>query len=280
MRRHEVIGGGGVGLHARDWGDASAPAILFVHGWSQHHLSWMKQTASSLAERFRLVAFDLRGHGASDKPAEAAPYTTSRLWAEDVRAMIEGLDLRAPVLVGWSMGTQVICDYLRAFGDRMIAGLSFVGGSVSTSADREMVEQGRIKHAASGIGMTSRDEPTALSATVEFLKSCTAAPLSKRDLAVMTGFNTLCPAPVRRHMLGRDEDYRPDLNRVTRPCLITYGEADRVCLPELALEAKVAIPHAQVSAYPGAGHCPFWEQPERFNRELAEFAARAQGAMA
>ncbi|MEM7239437.1 MAG: alpha/beta hydrolase, partial [Pseudomonadota bacterium] len=166
--------------------------------------------------------------------------------------------------------------YLRAFGDRMIAGISFVGGSVCTGTDREMIDAGKIKHAATGIGMTSTDEPTTVSATVDFLKSCTAAPLSKRDLATMTGFNMLCPAAVRRHMLTRDEDYRPDLNRVTKPCLITYGEADRVCLPELALEAKAALPHAQVSAFAGAGHCPFWEQSERFNRELAAFAAKAQ----
>ena len=68
MKLHSVIGGGGVKLHVREWGESSAPAILLIHGWSQNHLCWRKQYESELAEEFRLVAFDLRGHGMSDAP--------------------------------------------------------------------------------------------------------------------------------------------------------------------------------------------------------------------
>ncbi|MEM7176787.1 MAG: alpha/beta hydrolase [Pseudomonadota bacterium] len=277
MTPHWIQGGGGITLHVREWGPAQAPAILLVHGWSQHHMSWMKQTTSPLVDRFRIVAPDMRGHGASDKPMDAAAYTDGRLWAEDLRAICHVLELKSPVMVGWSYGVQAVCDYLRTFGDDRVAGISFVGGSVSTGSERTAVEEGRIKPVATGVQMTSDDQATALAGTVAFLRACTAAPVSKKDLALMTGFNMLCPVEIRRHMLMRDEDYRPDLNRVTKPCLITYGEADRVCLPELALEAKTAIGHAEISAYPGAGHCPFWERPDRFNAELAAFATRAQG---
>ena len=65
-----VIGGGGTRLHVREWGRRDAPPILFVHGWSQHHLAFRRQFESALADEFRLVAFDLRGHGMSAAPGD------------------------------------------------------------------------------------------------------------------------------------------------------------------------------------------------------------------
>ena len=67
--------------------------ILFIHGWSQNHLCWAKQYESSLADEFRLVAYDLRGHGMSEAPLEPEHYTYGELWADDVAAIIEQLRL-------------------------------------------------------------------------------------------------------------------------------------------------------------------------------------------
>lgn len=110
---HWVRGGGGLRLHVREWGREDGPPILFLHGWSQNHLCWLKQFGSSLAGEFRLVAFDLRGHGMSEAPLEQEHYTDDKLWADDVAAVIDGLDLDRPVLVGWSYGPFLICDYVR-----------------------------------------------------------------------------------------------------------------------------------------------------------------------
>ena len=97
-------------------GRAGRPPILFIHGWSQNHLCWVKQYESALADEFRLVAYDLRGHGMSEAPLEPEHYTDGRLWADDVAAIIDQLGLDRPVLVGWSYGGFVICDYVRAYG--------------------------------------------------------------------------------------------------------------------------------------------------------------------
>ena len=67
-RIHSVRGGGGLRLHVREWGRADGPPILFIHGLSQSHLCWARQYQSFLAEEFRLVACDLRGHGMSEAP--------------------------------------------------------------------------------------------------------------------------------------------------------------------------------------------------------------------
>ena len=71
MEIHDVSGGGGLHLHVREWGPKNGPAILFIHGWSQNHLCWRRQWESPLADEFRLVAFDCRGHGMSQAPPDA-----------------------------------------------------------------------------------------------------------------------------------------------------------------------------------------------------------------
>ena len=78
---YAVRGGGGLRLHVREWGRPDGRPILFLHGWSQSHLCWAKQYHSALAQKFRLVAYDLRGHGMSEAPPEPGHYTNGRLWA-------------------------------------------------------------------------------------------------------------------------------------------------------------------------------------------------------
>src|SRR5262245_2151085 len=91
MRAHTVRGGGGLRLHVREWGKADGTPILLVHGWSQNHLCWSKQYESALADEFRLVAYDLRGHGMSEAPLEREHYTDGALWADDLAAIVDEL---------------------------------------------------------------------------------------------------------------------------------------------------------------------------------------------
>jgi pimeloyl-ACP methyl ester carboxylesterase len=81
---------------------------------------------SDLAIDYRLIAIDMRGHGLSDKPREG--YTDSRLWADDVNAVMQTLRLDRPILSGWSYGPLVILDYIRQYGEDGISGINFVGG--------------------------------------------------------------------------------------------------------------------------------------------------------
>jgi non-heme chloroperoxidase len=67
----------GLNLSVQTYGDAGNDEILFIHGFGQSRLSWSKQTSSSLAEHYRVVAFDLRRHGNSDKPDHAAAYASA-----------------------------------------------------------------------------------------------------------------------------------------------------------------------------------------------------------
>src|SRR5690349_13656376 len=163
MRKHEIVGGAGVRLHVREWGDHDAPSIVFIHGWSQNHLCWSAQFTSDLQENFRLVALDLRGHGMSEAPLEPGQYTDGDKWADDVAAVLEHLKLHRPILVGWSYGGFVISDYVRRHGQDRVAGINFIGAAVvlGPKAFGPLIGPGFFQHAP---GAFDADLPTSIAA--------------------------------------------------------------------------------------------------------------------
>src|SRR5437762_14061959 len=120
----------GLTISAQEWGNPAGPEFLFIHGFSQSHLSWMRQVDSDLAKEFRIVTYDLRGHGNSDKPLDAARYRDSKAWGDEVQAVIDTAGLKRPVLVGWSYAGRVISDYLTTHGAGKLAGINFVDASI------------------------------------------------------------------------------------------------------------------------------------------------------
>jgi pimeloyl-ACP methyl ester carboxylesterase len=125
MKSQKVTGGGDVQISVVETGNPKGRPIVFIHGFSQCGLAWNQQMSSDLADDYRLVSMDMRGHGQSDKPRDA--YGDSKVWADDVNAVIDTLDLDDPVLVGWSYGPLVILDYIRHYGEDNIGGINFIG---------------------------------------------------------------------------------------------------------------------------------------------------------
>ena len=202
MKVHTVRGGGGLRLHVREWGKPDGPPILFIHGWSQNHLCWAKQYESALADEFRLVAYDLRGHGMSEAPLEPEHYTDGKLWADDVAAIIDQLRLDRPVLVGWSYGAFVICDYVRAYGQDRIAAINFVEGAVKLgeAAFGTLIGPGFLDHFA---GATADDLPTNIGAMRSFVQGVPASkPLPADDFETALCWNIVVPAHDPRQPRG------------------------------------------------------------------------------
>ena len=78
----------------------------------------------------RMVTYDLRGHGNSDKPLDPARYRDSKAWGDEVKAVMDAAGLRRPVLVGWSYAGRVISDYVTTHGAGRLAGINFVDASI------------------------------------------------------------------------------------------------------------------------------------------------------
>ena len=271
MEMHTVEGGGGLRLHVREWGNRQGPAILLIHGWSQSHLSWHHQYEGPLAEEFRLVALDNRGHGMSEKPLDDEYYHDPKLWADDVAAVISALDLQRPVLAGWSYGGFIMSDYVRAHGEGSISGLNYVCGAVMLNESYDNIGPGFLDNAP---GASAPDLPTNIQAMRSFVRACTAKPLSEEDLEAALCFNMVVPPQVRRSLITRSIDSDDVLSNLTVPVLVTHGTEDAVVLPSMGQHVLDVCPTAEASWYEGVGHAPFLEDPERFDRELADFTRR------
>jgi pimeloyl-ACP methyl ester carboxylesterase len=277
MKVHYVIGGGGVKLHVREWGKADAPAILFIHGWSQNHLCWNRQYESVLADAFRLVAFDLRGHGMSEAPEAQERYTHPQAWADDIAAIIAQLGLEHPVLVGWSYGGFVICDYLRSYGQDAVAGINFVSAAVTLdmAAFGVLIGPGFIDHVP---GATADDFPSNIQAIRAFVHGCTAHPLPRDEYEMALCWNILVPPKVRAALIARVIDSDDVLSALERPVLVTHGRSDTVILPAMGERILKVCRTSTASWYPETGHAPFLEESPRFNSELADFVRKTRAS--
>jgi len=261
----------GVLISAQEWGNPNGLEILLIHGFSQSHLSWSRQFQSTLAQTFLIITYDVRGHGGSEKPLDAAYYRDHKRWADELNGVMEGAELKRPVLVGWSYGGRIIVEYLMEYGDKNIAGINFVG------AFTKVVPELLGPATAAVMKMVSEDLAENIENTRSFLQFSTAKILPPGELEMMLTFNMVVPAKVRRHLLHRPAAYEATLRKITVPVLVTHGTKDRVALEQMAHYTESVIANAQVSLYEGVGHMPFWEDPPRFNRELGEFVTRCNG---
>jgi non-heme chloroperoxidase len=269
---HEIRGGGGLRLHAREWGQPDGPALLLIHGLSQCDLCWTKQVTSDLANRFRIVTFDLRGHGLSERPAGPEDYADGQLWADDLAAVIEQTDLERPVLVAWSYGGYVVADFVRAYGDAAIGGINLVGAAV-------ILKPPAFDHLGPGLLENAQDMcASELAANIvaiqRFLRACTAQPLDEDEWATALCWNMVVPPGVRGALMAREIDGSDPLSSLSVPMLVTHGRDDAIVLPSMAEHVLEVCPSAIPSWYDDVGHMPFWEEAERFDRELGELVDR------
>ena len=274
MTRTDVRAPDGTRLAVYEWGNPAGPEVVLIHGFAQAHLCFAPQFHSALARQFRLVAYDQRGHGASDQPRDPAVYQGSRVWADDIAAVLNAKRLERPVLVGWAMGGRVIREYLMTHGDGRLGGLNFVASQVIE--DPRYRGPGAPKPLPGDLTLEAEIE-----AAIAFLDGCYGRKPSEADFRKALGYNMLVPAAVRRAIAGWKTEAAPTvaaLRKVRVPTLITHGRDDAVVLPAAVDVTVSAIPHARVSWFDGCGHSPFCEDAPRFNDELMSFVLSCRQA--
>ena len=271
---YEIRGAGGLRLHGREWGDPGGPELLLIHGWSQSDLCWSKQVGGDLASSFRIVTFDLRGHGLSEKPSEPGDYTDERVWADDLAAVIEQTGLQRPVVVAWSYGGFVVTDYVRAYADAALAAINLVGGAVILKPPSfDHIGPGFLENAGDA---SASDLATNIPAIQRFLRACTAEELDAHEWTAALCWNMVVPPAVRGALISREIDGSDALAEMSVPVLVTHGREDAIVLPSMAEHILGTCGTATPSWYDGVGHMPFWEEPDRFDRELADLIERAR----
>jgi non-heme chloroperoxidase len=267
MKHHMVSGGGGIQLHLVETGNASGRPIVFIHGFSQCWLAWTRQMHSALADRYRLVAIDMRGHGLSDKPREG--YADSQLWADDVRAVIRSLDLDQPVLCGWSYGPLVILDYLRHYGEDSIGAVNFIGGVTKLGSD-DAASVLTAEFLSLIPGFFSVDAEESVRSLGALLGLCFSQPLSSEERYLMLGYNVGVPPYVRQALFSRSFDNDDLLPTLRKPVLITHGTDDAVVKSAVIDRQMDRMRSAKIRML-ATGHACFWDDAAAYNRCLQEF---------
>ena len=261
----------GVSLAGVIAGNPNGAPILFIHGFSQCHLAWRRQlTDPELMARFRMVAYDMRGHGGSDKPMEIEHYSDDRLWADDLAAVIAATGVKRPVVVAWSYGGRVVSDYLSFYSQDGLSGVNYV--AAVTKSDRAFwgPEHRHIR------AMASDDLMTNIRASRKLVYATVAQRPARDDLEMALAYTMLVPAKVRAGLLHRTNNDGRVLGSLQLGVLVTHGALDRIVLPAAGRYTATRVRGARLSLYGGVGHSPFLEDPLRFNRELSEFVAARQ----
>lgn len=270
-REWQVTAPDGVELAVQEQGDPRGVPIIFIHGLLGSRLNWEAQLASPALSRFRLITYDLRGHGLSGKPFGAAPYREGRRWADDLATVIAATGARRPVLVGWSLGATVITNYLAAYGDADLAGAVYVDGVIELSSAQI------VPHPEVYRDLVSPDLRTHLDAIRTFLALCFATPPPPALFQRLYATAAMASWDMQSAVQDQEVAAVQGLGRMRVPLWLLYGEKDALVHPGASIaRARVLNPRLEATRYAASGHAPFLEEAPRFNRDLAAFVDRLE----
>lgn len=270
-RQYTVQAPDGVVLSVQETGDPQGPPVILVHGLLGSHLSWQEQLSAPELQSMRLISFDLRGHGQSSSPSGPLPYTEGRRWAEDLQAVIQASGAQHPVLVGWSLGAAVISNYLAVHGDTSVGGVVYVGGVI------ELKEALIVPHPEVYQDMTSADLRTRLDAERVFLRLCFEQAPDAATFQRLLANAAMASFDMQKSVHRMSVEAASGLKRLRKPMLQIYGERDALVNAKASAERALQLnPSIQTLFYADAGHAPFVEASQRFNKDLATFVRKVQ----
>lgn len=273
-----VLTGDGVPLAYTEAGHGQ-PLVL-VHGWRQSADCWRHQTAG-LSARFRVIAYDQRGHGRSGRPAHG--HTIHRL-AADLHDLLYGLGLDRVTLVGHSMGCSVAWAYLELYGTERLRNLVLTDGAPCLTAHPGWTARTRAdagaqftpgRLAATCRALTGPGDPEAAARAVTDSMLTPAACAELRDQ--LTRQSLLVPPEFAAKLLYNhaSQDWRDLMPRIAVPVLVIGGRASLIPCAAAAWTVR-QIPRARLEIFEasdGGQHFTFLENPATFNALLTRFAA-------
>lgn len=264
--------GDGTRLFYKDWG--SGPPVVLVHGWPLDADMWEYQQPALAEAGFRTVAYDRRGFGRSDQPWTGYDYDT---FADDLKALLDGLDLRDATLVGFSMGGGEIARYMARHGGARVAKAVLVSAVppylLKTADNPDGVDASVFQGMIDGL---RADRPHFLA---NFSKSffgvgVFSKPVSS-ELIAWTGELAMRASPRATTACVRafgETDFRGDLGGIRVPTLVIHGDADQtVPIDVSGRKAAAAIPGARLLVYEGAPHAVPFTHAERLAGDLLSF---------
>jgi pimeloyl-ACP methyl ester carboxylesterase len=261
----------GVKLYYEEQGEGTP--LVFVHGWTCSSQVWQKNTPE-LANQFRVVTIDLRGHGNSVKTLEGHNVPQ---YGRDVRALIEHLGLQDVVLLGWSLSGPVVLAYWQQFSeDSRLKGIGLIDFNSSPLSSAEWNSHRLRNFNLDGMNagfVAMLDDPAGFAAGFAkrmFLRE----QVSEADLQWITTEIRKTPPWIATAIYSDylTRDYTDVLPTITLPTIVFAANSP---IAEQGLDQgrylAGLIPNGQFIGFEDAGHILFYEQPEKFNAALADF---------
>lgn len=244
------------------------PALLLLHAFPLGHFMWDAQ-AAALASKYRVIRFDARGFGGSDRAQ--GPLTMERI-ADDGALLLDHLGIDKAVVGGCSMGGYAAFAFVRRHPQRL-AGL--VLQDTRAGADTAEAKANRAALAARVLAegaSTAVDAflPKLVGETTRRERPAVVAALRERILATS-------PRAIANALQGlaARADSRETLPTIAVPTLVLVGTEDVLTPPPEAVTIAAAIPRARLDVIPGAGHLANLESPDAVNAVLRAFLARS-----
>lgn len=263
----------GTRIYFKDWG--TGQPVVLSHGWPLTADSWESQMLHLACNGFRVIAHDRRGHGRSSQPWHGNEMNT---YADDLAAVMDTLDLREAIVMGFSTGGGEVARYIGRHGTKRVAKAGLISA----------VPPLMVKTAANSGGLP-----------IEVFDGLRAASIANRaqlykDLAAgpFFGFNRPGATPSQgiidsfwmQGMMGghksaldcikafSETDFTEDLKRFDVPTLILHGDDDQIVpIGAAALASAKLVPNATLKVYPGAPHGITDTHKDQLNADLLEF---------
>lgn len=264
--------GNDIKLFYQDLGTGT-PVVL-IHGWPLSHEMWDYQLAELPAHGLRVIAYDRRGFGKSSQPWDGYDYDTL---ADDLKAVLDELDLQNVTLVGFSMGGGEVARYMSRHGGARVAKVAFISAVTPYLLKTDDNPDGVDQEVFNEITTNLKED------RADFLKtfgkqfygvSLLSQPVSQAHLD-----GDFARAYVASHKATLEcansfatTDFRDDLAEIQVPALIIHGDSDKTVPIEASGERTAnALPTAQYIVYEGEPHGLFVTQKDRLNEDLLSF---------
>ncbi|GAA5130881.1 bromoperoxidase [Alloalcanivorax gelatiniphagus] len=251
--------------------------VVLIHGYPLNGDSWELQSRELIGAGYRVITYDRRGFGGSSKVGVGYDYDT---FAADLNALLEALDLRDVVLVGFSMGTGELARYVRQYGTERISKLAFLASLEPFLVERDDNAGAVPQEVFDGIVDAARSDRYAW--YTQFFKDFynldeTLGSRISEEVVRASWATAVSSAPIAAYSVVPAwlEDFRPDVEAVRAaglPTLILHGTADNILPVDVTgRRFHELVPAAQYVEIEGAPHGLLWTHAAEVNESLLKF---------
>jgi len=262
-------------VHVEDTGGEGRPVVL-VHGWPLSGTSWKEQVPALANAGYRVITYDRRGFGESDKPLTGYDYDTL---TDDLFGLLEALDVRDATLVGFSMGGGEVARYVAKYGEDRLRSVVFASAIPPKLMKTPDNPDGPLEaaQAAQMVADLTKDEDAFYDGFMtQFFSANGDGNVLVSEEQRLEAL-TLCHQASKVAALGAMQafgttDFRDDLPLVTVPTLVIHGDSDGIVPFEgSGKRTHEAIPQSYLHVIAGGPHGVNVSHADEFNDELLKF---------